>query len=221
MIEETFVPQTFGKWTTIGPTFTKRDGSGTMRAFVPCRCVCGKIKEICLRSLRRGKSTGCLSCGKITNSWSLGARHPDPAVRLTALSRQSRIRCCYDPTYKGYVYYGGRNPPVTMCDRWLDPINGLKHFIEDMGLRPSIEFKLDRIDNDGNYTPENCRWATDEQQANNRRNNRKITWNGMTKTVSQWAKFLGVSRNLLFDRLNKLKWPVDRALSTPVKKQAK
>jgi len=221
MIEETFVPQTFGKWTTLGLKFSKREGSGKRDSYVPCRCVCGKIKEIRFSALRGGRSKGCQSCTQITNSWSLGINDPDPAVRLTALSRHSRIRCCYDPTYRGYVYYGGRNPPITMCDRWLDPINGLKHFIEDMGLRPSAEFKLDRIDNNGNYTPENCRWATDEQQNNNKRNNHKITWNGMTKTVSQWAKFLGVSSHLLFDRLNRLKWPVDKALSTPVRKRAK
>lgn len=74
---------------------------------------------------------------------------------------------CYNPTHKAYKYYGGRG--ITVCDRWLDPDNGLNNFKDDMGFRPSPEYSIDRINNDGNYEPANCRWATIIEQNNNQR----------------------------------------------------
>lgn len=220
MTEKNFVPMTYGKWTTIGPVFSKRCGGKTAlnRTYVLCRCVCGKKKEVRFDKLKLGLSQSCIACSKVTNGRYLGLRHPDPMVRLMAHRRRGIIRRCYDKKDKNYPFYGGRKKPIKVCDRWLDPVYGLRNFIEDMGFPPSPELEVDRINNNGDYEPGNCRWATAEQQANNRRTNRKVTWNGVTKNLGQWAKIQGIPVDTLSCRLNK-GWSVEKALTTPVRKQ--
>ena len=105
---------------------------------------------------------------------------------------------CYNQNQKSYKDYGGRG--ITVCERWLpsDYGIGFKNFLADMGEPPS-GCTLDRLDNKGPYSPENCRWASRSDQANNKRNNRWITANGQTKTLAQWAKDLGCSpSNILY-----------------------
>jgi len=219
MTEENFVPTTYGKWTTIGPAFIKRIGDKTA-SYVPCQCVCGTIKKIRLTELRCGKSKSCMPCAQVTTGWKAGLKHPDPMVRLMALRRLGIIRRCYDKKHVNYHRYGGREKPIKVCDRWLDPVYGLRNFIEDMGFPPSPELEVDRIDNKGHYEPGNCRWATKEEQANNRRTNHKITWNGVTKNLCQWARTQGINQDTLWFRLVKLKWSVEKALTTPVMKKS-
>ena len=116
-------------------------------------------------------------------------------------------RRCYNPNSTSYRYYGGRG--VTVCDRWN------RSFIDvmaDMGTRPSGAW-IDRIDNDGNYEPSNCRWSTAKEQANNTRANHRLTFRGETRTLAQWAEFLGVCQFRLCARLNKLGMSAEQALS--------
>lgn len=115
---------------------------------------------------------------------------------------------CLNDNDKSYHYYGGRG--IKVCDRWLADI---ENFIEDMGnVKPGMT--LERIDNDGDYTPENCRWATMKEQCNNRRNSHWVTYGGETKTLTQWGDTLGLSYKVLHDRINKLSWPIEKALTT-------
>ena len=118
---------------------------------------------------------------------------------------------CFNPNHKRYSDYGGRG--ITVCDRWLNS----KHFLADMGSRPTAEHSLDRIDNDGNYCPDNCRWATKTEQENNKRNNKPlITIENDTYTIAQWAEKMGFSARVIKNRL-KRGWSEYKAVMTPVR----
>jgi hypothetical protein len=106
--------------------------------------------------------------------------------------------------------YAGRG--IQVCARWRSYLA----FKEDMGPSFQVGLSIDRIDNDGNYEPTNCRWATAKQQARNKRTSRFIEFGGQRKTSSEWAEVLGVRRGLIEDRL-KLGWSVDRALTEPAR----
>jgi hypothetical protein len=118
-----------------------------------------------------------------------------------------KARCKY-PSQHGYKYYGGRG--IKVCERWLD----FDNFLADMG-EPEEGLTLDRIDSDGDYEPDNCRWATWSEQATNKCNNRVITACGESKTLSEWAKDAGISPSTISQRLAR-GWSEDEAVSTAV-----
>ncbi len=118
---------------------------------------------------------------------------------------------CLNPNFKGYARYGGRG--ITVCERWMV----FDNFYEDMGECPK-GMSIDRINNDGNYCPENCRWATPKQQARNTSRNKPITYKGKTLCISEWAAELGISRKTLLHRLN-YGWSVEKAFNEPVQKR--
>lgn len=130
----------------------------------------------------------------------------------------SMIARCYRKTSDRFIRYGGRG--ITVCDRWLNE-NGFKNFLEDMGEKPSKDHSLGRIDNDANYTPENCRWETAKQQRSNRSDNHLITFRGETLPAFQWAKKTGIPSNVIRPRILKYGWTVERALTTPIPKKGK
>jgi hypothetical protein len=115
---------------------------------------------------------------------------------------------CHNPKAVAYQWYGARG--ISVCDRWRG-VDGFKNFMADMGPRPSPKHSIDRKDNDGNYCPENCRWATDEEQARNTAQNVNLTFNGRTMCNSAWAKELGITPEGLRQRLQRM--PVERALT--------
>ena len=101
----------------------------------------------------------------------------------------SMMTRCYNPNRKEYTNYGGRG--IEVCDRWLGE-NGFEHFVHDMGERPSSKHSIDRIDTNGNYCPENCRWATPKEQCNNRRVTRYIILNGEKIALSEFCEKFGI-----------------------------
>ncbi len=115
---------------------------------------------------------------------------------------------CKNKNVLFYANYGGRGIQV----EW----NNFEEFFRDMGLAPSLDHSIDRIDNNGNYSKENCRWATAFEQMNNRRNNILITFDNKTKTAAQWAEITGIDRGTIVSRIKKYGWSTERALSTPV-----
>jgi hypothetical protein len=122
------------------------------------------------------------------------------------------VQRCTNPNCKGWKWYGSRG--ITVCDRW----RSFENFLADMGEPPSPEHSIDRYpDNDGNYEPGNCRWATAKEQANNKRNNKLISYNGQTKTLQGWADMLGVKANTLNYRLRR-GWTMERAFSQAIQK---
>lgn len=118
---------------------------------------------------------------------------------------------CRNPKRPSFADYGGRG--IRVCDRWLLPDGeGFKKFVQDLGPRP-VGASLERIDVNGNYSPENCRWANNTEQARNKRNSRRISFNGQTKVISAWAKELGFTHATIELRINK--WGIEKALTTP------
>jgi predicted DNA-binding protein (UPF0251 family) len=127
----------------------------------------------------------------------------------------SMISRCHNPKMTKYSNYGGRG--ISVCFRWRKGngrLSGFECFIKDMGLKPSPKHSLDRIDNNGNYCRENCRWATNTEQANNRRSNHLITINGEQVSMRVAAQRFGLNYNLLQNRIAR-GWSVNHALMVP------
>lgn len=133
-------------------------------------------------------------------------RTEHPAYNVWSMMRQR----CNDPNYDSYHHYGGRG--IRVCDRWAS----FRKFIQDMGERPSPDHSLDRIDHNGHYEPGNCRWATSKQQARNRRCNRTLTHNGVTKCLAWWEEQTGIKWTTIRNRLDS-GWPAEKALTHPVR----
>jgi len=120
-------------------------------------------------------------------------------------------RRCYQPHRKEYVFYGARG--IVMCDSWK---SSFVAFFEDMGERPSPKHQIDRVDVNGNYCKENCRWATPMENSNNKRNNVILTLNGRSMTISQWAREMNVFKMTLVKRKNR-GWTDEEILTKPLK----
>jgi len=162
------------------------------------RCKCGVEKVLNGRSVRSGSIQSC-GCSKL-------------AADGKSNSAEYRVwhgmkRRCYETGRRDYKYYGGRG--ITVCERWR---SSFVNFFTDMGPKPFPEATIERVDNDGNYEKSNCKWATQEEQKQNTRNVRKLTYNGETLSIGEWAKKLGIDRSTLRLRLDK-GWPLDEVFS--------
>lgn len=117
---------------------------------------------------------------------------------------------CYNPKQRYFNRYGGRG--IQVCQRWRDSV---VNFVADMGRRPNNTYELDRINNNGDYSPENCRWVTKVDQMNNTSYNRHVTYRGRMQTVAQWARELDVSYVVFHSRIAR-GWSPERAIETPI-----
>lgn len=175
-----------------------------------CQCECGSEKTIASSDLLTGNSTSC-GCYAIEGRREKATTHgmsktPEFKAWLHIKER------CYGNS-KDAVNYKERG--IKVCQRWLD---SFENFYADMGDRPSSNHSIDRINNDGNYCPENCRWATKEQQMLNQRRTLRATHQGETKTLKEWADIVGIHYNCL--RARKLKgWTDEKILTTPIRKR--
>lgn len=122
-------------------------------------------------------------------------------------------RRCYNTSYIGYEYYGGRG--IAVCDEWLNDFDAFHDW--SINNNYAVGLTLDRIDVNKDYSPDNCRWVTWKVQNNNTRFNHLITFKGVTKTLTEWCEALNLPRDPIYTRLNKLGWSVERALTTPIK----
>ena len=181
-------------------------GKGAVKVMWLCLCSCGAKKLVDGSALRSGhtQSCGCQKIEKATKRLTTHGMSKTSPLYATWVTMKSR---CLDPKSKGYKFYGERG--ITICDRWK---NSFSAFVEDMGNRPG-GYSIERMNNDGPYSPDNCRWATRFEQANNKCNNRKITFRGTTKTVSEWSDKTGIKRNTLYTRLYVRGWSIEKSLT--------
>lgn len=194
--------KSFGRWTVV------RLASSPPARWL-CRCECGNERIVKAQPLKTGDSTSC------------GCRSSEVrASRMRALNRthgatdsptfQSWMRMrhrCSKPNSKDYKRYGGRG--IAVCERWAL----FENFLADMGERPP-GMTLDRIDNNGPYSPENCRWATASQQQRNKRNSQRLTYRNETMSVMDWADRVGIPWYRVKSRL-RLGWDIEHALFVP------
>lgn len=181
-----------------------------------CRCDCGNTTITSGASM---KSNHTLSCGclqKITagiHAEKMGkanTRHGKTHTREYETWHHIRQRC-HGTSGESDRHYHDRG--IQVCERW----DVFENFLEDMGPRPSPRHQIDRIDVNGDYCPENCRWVLPKEQQRNRRNNVLITYQGKTQCIAAWAEEMGFTTLLLWQRLQKYRWSVEKALTTPVR----
>lgn len=167
-----------------------------------CLCNCGTSKEINKVHLRNGKivSCGCWNKKKSIKHGMEGTREYNTWASM--LSR------CRNPNNKFYKDYGGRG--IRVCDRWLSFAN----FYDDMGEKPE-GMSIDRIDTNGNYSPENCRWTSQVNQIRNRRVSPKFLWNGEMKSLAELSNDYGLPWRRVYDRMRS-GWSIEKALTTPI-----
>ena len=181
--------------------------NGAHRSRWKCLCDCGKTTIVIGANLTNGhtQSCGCLH-REVT-----GEKHRAHGLTRTRLYRiwSNMKDRCYRKNNRYYSDYGARG--ITVCPEWRDSFEIFRDWAMANGYQDDLT--LDRKDNDGPYSPGNCRWATKTQQANNKRNNRLITYNGKTQTLAQWAEEYGISPSCLGLRINRYKWPIHKALN--------
>jgi len=171
-----------------------------------CRCDCGKQTITPQKNLVSGKTKSCgciIGQHKRTHGATVGGKSSPEFMAWVAMHQR-----CENPKVKAYKDYGGRG--IRVCERW----GAFENFIADMGQRPSPSHSIDRRDNDGNYEPSNCRWATRVIQSNNRRSSRTLTNNGETLTYAQWETRVGLKPGTICQRI-RYRWPEDRLLLPP------
>lgn len=170
-----------------------------------CKCDCGKYKDVDSLSLTQGATTSC-GCFAIEMLTKRNTVHGDYNTRLYRIFSGMISRCKY-PSATEYKDYGGRG--ITVCDEWKE-YNNFKQWAMSSGYTDKLT--LERNDVNGDYCPENCRWATMDEQRNNKRNSHFLTYNGVTKTMAQWANLLGINYRTLRSRINTLGWSIEDAL---------
>lgn len=170
-----------------------------------CLCECGHTSIVSGRNLKSGavKSCGCLTGGRTTHNMS--------KTRLYREWAGIKARCYYK-SQAGYKSYGARG--IRMCDEWLNSFEAFAEWALSNGYRDDLT--IERIDNGKDYTPDNCKWISLGDQANNRRSNIRITYNGETRNLSEWCKIYGRDYRFVHNRIRKSGWDFERAMFEPV-----
>lgn len=201
--------RTFSRWFVVHRTGNRRGSVVWL-----CRCMCGTEKEVPSRALMSGESTscGCFQRDSAALKCKARATHGMSNAREYAIWSGILSRC-RNPNSKDFQNYGGRG--IYVSERWLV----FENFFHDMG--PSAAgMSIERLDNDGPYCKENCKWATRQEQNRNSRHNRNLVCDGESKPLGVWAELMGISRSCLDARL-KSGWSVEKAIRTPTRPHKK
>ena len=184
---------------TIGVPVTTSRGT-----YVPCLCDCGT--PVFIRKALLGKQKTC-GCERGRYKHGLSKKHAADGERMYSVWSNMRQRCS-NPNGKSWTNYGGRG--IRVCDEWYDYV-AFRSWALAGGYAEHLT--LDRVNNDGDYEPGNCRWATRAEQSRNRRSNHVFTRNGQTKTLKEWASLSPVPYATVYARVIKLEWDIERALT--------
>lgn len=176
------------------------------KAYWMCRCDCGIEFEVRGSCLTRGIQTSC-GCERYKNG---RRRHGLSGKSILNVHRNMMSRC-YNEGDQAFKYYGARG--IVVCERW----HRIEHFLEDMG-HPSGGYSIERIDNDGNYDPGNCKWIPRTDQSRNTRQNRLVTINGVTKLLYDWLRETGRNHRTFYDRVDRQKMSDADAITVPLKR---
>lgn len=177
-----------------------------------CKCSCGTVKNVRQRLLITGKTKSC-GCIRKEELVKRSTKHNCSHTRIYGIYAKMKKRC-YSENDKRYKDYGGRG--IVICSEWLGE-HGFENFYKwsvEHGYDDSLT--IERINNDGNYEPSNCRWATYREQNRNKRNNIVITMNGQTKILKDWCIELGMDYQSVKMRIHK-GWNAERALTEPIR----
>lgn len=207
---EDYIGSKYGRLTIV--SYDTKKGSSH---YVNCKCECGNTKSIRLSRLKSGetKSCGCIRKELFQVNRQGNIIHGQSDTRLHSIYRSMKARC-YKEHHRSYSHYGGRG--IKICDEWLDDFMNFYNWAYDNGYDDTLT--IDRIDNNGNYEPNNCRWITEAEQHNNTSRNINITYNGETKTLKQWSEIKGINYSTLVNRY-KRGWSVKDMLTKPVKRK--
>lgn len=193
----------------IGEPFQRRihraNRKGENKWFARYRCECGNEFESSVANIKSEKTKSCGCKSSRHKIGELNATHGMSGTRTYDIWCGMRKRC-NDPSCTKFANYGGRG--IAVCERW----NSFEDFFSDMGECPSVKHSLDRFPNqNGNYEPGNCRWATAKEQANNMRSNRILVIGGIAKTMANWSRDSAVSYRAIQLRL-KRGWTPEEAV---------
>ena len=204
--------QKFGRLTALEPVGTNSHGN---RVWL-CKCDCGNMYEVSVDSLRNGrtKSCGCLH-SEVTKERNIKrVVHGGRGTRLYRIWRGIKTRC-QNENNKDYKHYGGRG--IKICNEWNKNFAAFRDWALANGYSDALT--IDRIDVNGNYCPENCRWA-DARTQNGNKSTCFLTYNGETRTRKEWSEITGISVDVIWNRLSN-GWSIERALTEPVRGQKK
>lgn len=172
-----------------------------------CKCSCGNVVTVTNAKLKSGHTRSC-GCLVLENNSNL--KHGESYTRLHNTWRSMKGRCS-NPDDRAYKFYGARG--IRVCKKWADSYQEFASWAKSHGYDDSLT--IDRIDTNGNYCPENCRFITQEEQNRNRRSNHLITYNGETHCLEEWARIVGINSGTLNSRINRQHWSVKHAFEEP------
>lgn len=192
----------FGRLTVTEEFFVDKHGRRRWKCF----CECGKSVYVTTNNLTSGHTKSC-GCWNKEVKAKTHTKHGMSQSRIYSIWSNMKARCECE-TNDAYHLYGGRG--IKVCDEWRD-FNNFAKWARENGYRKDLT--IDRIDNDGDYCPDNCRWATAKEQGNNTRTCKMITYNGETKTMRGWEEKMGLSKGVIHWRLNH-GWSEKEAIET-------
>lgn len=217
--------QNFNRWTVL--EYAGKDKYNNALWLCECNCKDKTRRIVNGNNLRRGISTSC-GCWQrelakencIERNTETGAQYAKKhGLRYTRIYTiwSGMIDRCYRENNKHYKDYGGRG--INVCDEWRNDVKAFYDWSMNNGYMDDLS--IDRIDVNGNYEPNNCRWATIDEQANNKRHNRMYTYGNKTQTLKQWADEYNINYHTLISRIDEFDWDFEKALTTQTKQAKK